>query len=122
MAWTFGKPRPLSTRQKMQKPHPSAQNNQNSRKKKWAPPGMSTHPLFQCYYQMVKKCTNPEHDKYKYYGKVGATVCDHWLQPDGQGFLNFLNDMGDRPANHNLERIESHKEFRKDNCIWKERE
>jgi hypothetical protein len=75
----------------------SLKGNQNSRKRKVAPLGMSRHPMYSIYYNMVARCTNPNHPKYRDYGERGIKVCDRWLEPDGQGFLNFLNDVGERP-------------------------
>lgn len=49
---------------------------------------------------MRNKCTNPNHDRYKYYGAKGIQVCERW-----NDFANFYADMGDPPTpKHSLDR------------------
>lgn len=43
-------------------------------------------------------------------------VCDRWL--GDSGFVNFLNDMGDRPDNHSIERKDNTKGYEPNNCRW----
>lgn len=42
--------------------------------------GLSGHPLYNVWYQMVARCTNPRDKGYAEYGGRGITVCDAWLQ------------------------------------------
>ena len=49
---------------------------------------------------MVSRC-DPElaTDREKlYYVEKGVTVCSRWLEPDGRGYLNFVEDVGERPS------------------------
>lgn len=62
---------------------------------------------------MVRRCTDPGHDKYSRYGAVGVTVCERWLT-----FENFLEDMGERPPGMTIDRIEGVKGYEKANCRW----
>lgn len=35
--------------------------------------------LYSVWYEMINRCTNPEHPKYRFYGGVGVVVCDEWV-------------------------------------------
>jgi hypothetical protein len=122
----LGVPLSKAHRQKISETHYLHVGNQFSRTKKIAPPGMSRHPLYQIYYQMIRHCYNPADKKYKYFGAKGIIVCDRWQEKDGQGFSNFVLDVGERPIDNNLEikynfeRIDNTKNFEPSNCHWKQ--
>lgn len=78
-------------------------------------------PEYISYNSMVTRCTNPKHSKYDYYGGAGVTICDRWLEPSGKGFLNFLEDMGERPDGLTLDRIDGALGYYKGNCRWSSR-
>lgn len=64
---------------------------------------------------MVKRCTNPKQQSYRYYGGKGVTVCDRWLA----GFENFLADMGERPDGMTLDRYPNASgNYEPGNCRW----
>lgn len=65
---------------------------------------------YSSYRSMLLRCS--QHQKY-----LHVKVCDAWLNPD-TGFLNFLNDMGDRPEKHTLDRINNDLGYDKTNCRW----
>ena len=67
---------------------------------------------------MKARCANPNNGNYSSYGGRGITVCSRWLESDGQGFLNFLLDMGDRPPNTSLDRVDNDLGYSKENCRW----
>ena len=117
----FGKPVSKKHRENMRIPRPSLRNNTNARKGV-SPVGMSSHPLFQCYYQMIRRCNNPNEPKYKYFGAKGIKVCERWLLPDGQGFMNFLEDVGERPPNAIFQRKDNFKDYQPNNFEWKQRD
>jgi hypothetical protein len=48
---------------------------------------------------------------------INVPVCDRW-KDKSQGFLNFLEDMGDRPEGCTLDRIDNSLGYEKDNCRW----
>lgn len=62
---------------------------------------------------MIQRCTNPNHDFWEWYGGRGIEVCDRW-----RTFANFLEDMGERPANCSIDRIDRDGNYCKENCEW----
>lgn len=75
--------------------------------------GKSRTPVYNSWYGMVQRCTNPKRSDYEYYGGRGINVCERWLS-----FENFLSDMGDRPYGMTLDRINPDGDYCKDNCKW----
>lgn len=71
-------------------------------------------PTYQTWRMMRARCYNKNHDKYKYYGGRGITVCARWFN----SFELFLADMGPRPAGTTLDRIDNDGNYQKDNCKW----
>lgn len=62
---------------------------------------------------MKSRCSNPKSISYENYGSRGISVCDRW-----QEFENFIEDMGLRPPNRSLDRIDNDKGYFKENCRW----
>lgn len=63
---------------------------------------------------MIQRCHNKNNSKFKYYGERGITVCDEWRN----SFEKFLLDMGNKPINKSLDRIDNDKGYFKENCKW----
>jgi hypothetical protein len=81
--------------------------------------GMRHSPEYNTYYMMRRRCLNIQDQKYSDYGGRGIRVCDRWLAPNGQGFMNFLADMGPRPSkNLSIERKLVNGDYCPENCCW----
>jgi len=62
---------------------------------------------------MLKRCTNPAHHHFKWYGGRGIGVCNRWYE-----FEAFLADMGEKPARKTLGRTDNNKDYGPANCQW----
>ena len=62
---------------------------------------------------MLSRCRNENDTGWHNYGGRGIKVCEHW-----ERFENFIEDMGERPRNLTIERIENDKGYCKGNCRW----
>ena len=75
--------------------------------------GMTNTPAWRSWQAMINRCTNEKSKCYSRYGGRGIKVCERWLD-----FVNFYNDMGDRPDNTSLDRIDNDGNYEKSNCKW----
>ncbi len=71
------------------------------------------HPLYNTWIGMRQRCNDKNHSHYKYYGGKGITVCKRW-----NSFQNFIADMGDKPENHTLDRVDGDGNYDPSNCVW----
>lgn len=76
--------------------------------------GKSEKYTYSSYKNMVQRCTNPSSKFYENYGGKGIAVCRSWLE----SFDNFFLDMGRRPKNTSLDRIDWNLGYSKENCRW----
>lgn len=75
--------------------------------------GYTNSPTWVSWMLMRQRCTNPKHKSFAEYGGRGITICERW-----ESFENFLADMGERPANHSLDRRDPNGNYAPDNCRW----
>lgn len=74
---------------------------------------MHSTATYQCWADMKSRCNNPKLPSYINYGGRGITYCDRW-----ENFITFFEDMGEKPDNLTLERIDNEKGYCKENCTW----
>jgi hypothetical protein len=75
--------------------------------------GKSYTPTYKIWNQMHQRCDNPNTKFFYRYGGRGISVCERWNE-----FRNFLKDMGERPPNMDLDRIDNEGNYEQSNCRW----
>jgi len=82
---------------------PTGQNGKQTRSyRKWS--------------SMMRRCFDPGHPAYPYYGGRGIDVCLRWRGRDG--YTNFVADLGEPPEGLTLDRIDNAKGYEPGNCRW----
>ncbi len=68
---------------------------------------------YEMWKNIIQRCTNSNNSRYKDYGGRGIRVCEAW-----RSFDHFFEDMGERPPNTSIDRIDNNKGYYKANCRW----
>lgn len=79
--------------------------------------GLTKTSTYITWQGMKDRCTNPNSKKYKFYGGMGVKFDAKWM-----AFEGFLEDMGIRPENTTLDRINPFGDYTKENCRWADKE
>jgi hypothetical protein len=91
--------------------------------------GMSQHPLYPTWHQMVSRTTNPDSHNYTWYGARGIKVYEPW-RTDPKAFIGWiLENLGPRPAGttpaglpqYTLDRIDVDGNYEPGNIQWADR-
>jgi hypothetical protein len=78
--------------------------------------GKSRSEEYRIWSNMKQRCTNPKSTHFASYGGRGITLCPAWHL-----FENFHRDVGDRPKDATLERVDNEKGYEPGNVIWASR-
>lgn len=79
--------------------------------------GLSKTREYKSYKGMIARCYSELATGYKNYGQKGVVVCERWLDMEN-GLHNFIQDMGPRPENTTLDRINPYGNYEPANCRW----
>ena len=75
--------------------------------------GMRYTKTYSSWVSMKVRCSDKNSSNWESYGGRGITVCSEWML-----FKNFFADMGDRPKDKTLDRINNNGNYNKRNCRW----
>lgn len=79
--------------------------------------GLSKHPSYNRWYNMIQRCERPHHRAYLHYGGRGIRVAPEWLDP--AVFLAYVDaTLGPCPPGYSLDRIDNDRGYEPGNIRW----
>jgi hypothetical protein len=74
-------------------------------------------PEYRAWRNAIRRCCDPAHPDFAYYGRRGITVHPSW-----HVFSRFFHDLGFRPSpRHSLHRVDNHLGYLRGNVVWSDR-
>ena len=82
--------------------------------------GLSKHPHYNRWYNMIQRCQHEQHYAYRDYGGRGIRIAPEWQDP--AVFLHYADTvMGPCPPGYSLDRIDNEGHYEPGNVRWASR-
>jgi hypothetical protein len=79
--------------------------------------GMGSHPLYDTWWNMMRRCENEQHKGFRRYGGRGISVCPEWRGT--AAFITWIeSNLGPRPEGMSLDRIDNDGNYEPGNVRW----
>ena len=79
--------------------------------------GLSKHPFYKKWNDMIRRCYSPTEPAYSFYGALGITVCPEW-KDSPQAFIQWCEATYPEGETVSLDRIDGSKGYSPENCRW----